>query len=81
MMKLHNFTCRRIVCFLAFRLKENEQNLYEMKTFNFELNLHVQTATEIANYRRQSIVVHRKTQVSKGKVIGNKLWKNLSECT
>ena len=47
-----------------------------MKTFNVDLNLHVQTGTETAKYRRQSIVVHRKTQVSKGKVIGNKVWTN-----
>jgi len=45
------------------------------------LNLHAQTVTETANYRRQSIVVNRKTQVSKDKVMRNTLWKNLSEST
>jgi hypothetical protein len=79
-MKLYHFTCNsyeasHIVYFLAFPLQENEQILQEIKAFNFDLNLHEQTATEISKYRRQSIVVHRKTQVSKGKVTGNKLWK------
>jgi predicted RNA-binding protein YlqC (UPF0109 family) len=41
-----------------------------MKKFNVDLDLHLQTATETAEYRRQFIMVHRKSQVSKGKVIG-----------
>jgi NADPH-dependent 7-cyano-7-deazaguanine reductase QueF-like protein len=52
-----------------------------MKTFKLYLNLHAQTVTETANYRRQSIVANRKTQVSKDKVIRNTLWKNLHGST